>query len=82
MFKLSLNQLIKLLLVTLVIALLLSMLATWMDWRVNPSGIFYSESVIHWLVVWQTLSSWLWPLWVMLAALGYVGMVLLRLVRG
>jgi hypothetical protein len=82
MFKLNLKQLIKLLLVTLVIALLLSVLATWADWRVNPSGLFYTGEVIHWSVVWQTLSSWLWPLWLMFLALGYVGMMVVRLVRG
>jgi len=82
MFKLRLKQLFKLVLVTFVLALLFSVLATWLDWRVNPSGIFYSELVIHWSVVWQTLGSWLWPLWLMFLALGYVGMVLVRLLRG
>lgn len=45
------------------------------NWRVNPGGLFYTGEVIHWSLVWQTLSSWLWPLWVMFLALGYVGMV-------
>ncbi len=81
-YKISFKQLIFLLMISLVSALLLSVLATWMDWRVNPNEIFYSGSVIHWSVVWETLSSWLWPLWLMFVALGYVFMMIYRLVRG
>jgi uncharacterized BrkB/YihY/UPF0761 family membrane protein len=80
-FKLSLKQLFLLLLITLLLALALSMLATWVDWRANPNELFYSESAIHWLVVWETLSSWLWPLWIMFTALGYVFMMIYRIVN-
>lgn len=76
------KQLIRLVLVTFVLAVVVASIMTWLDWRVNPNGIFYSESVIHWSVVWQTLSSWLWPLWLMFLALGYVGIILVSLVRG
>ena len=71
-----------LLLISLIIALIISVFATWLDWRVNPSGLFYSDSDIHWAVVWETLSSWLWALWLVFMGLGYVEMVFYRLIKG
>lgn len=80
MFKLSLKQLIRLLLVTFSVALLLSVIPTWLDWWENVSGLFQTEAGTNWSVVWETLSSWLWPLWLLLVALGYLGIVVVRLV--
>ncbi len=76
-FKLSLKQLIKLLLVSLGLALVLSMLATWLD----PQELFKQTAEVQWSLVWETMSSWFWPLWMMFAALGYVFMMVYRIVN-
>ncbi len=66
-----------LLLIAFGLALVLSMLATWLD----PKD-FFQQPEIYWSLVWVTLKSWLWALWIIFAALGYVFMMIYRIVNG
>lgn len=76
-FKLSFKQLLMLLFIAFGLALVLSMLATWLD----PKD-FFQQPEIQWPLVWVTLQSWLWALWIIFAALGYVFMMIYRIVNG
>ena len=53
----------------LALGLVVASIMTWLDWRLNPGGIFFSrEQGTHWPVVWETWSSWFWPVaWLGLA---------------
>ncbi len=52
---------------------------TFLDWRLNPGGIFHDEMGTHWKVVWDTAISWFLPVaaiatvtvWVVLWALTF-----------
>ena len=41
--------------------LVVSAVMTFMDWRINPSGIFHDEQGTDWTVVAETALSWLGP---------------------
>ena len=43
------------------IGLVVSSVMTFMDWRLNPAGIFHNEAGTDWEVVTETALSWLWP---------------------
>lgn len=45
----------------LLIALIVACVMTFMDWRLNPSGIFRGESGTHWARVAETATSWFLP---------------------
>ena len=34
---------------------------TFLDWRLNPGGIFHDAENTHWGVVWDTAISWFLP---------------------
>ena len=34
---------------------------TFVDWRLNPSGLFHDEHGTNWAVVAETFWSWFWP---------------------
>ena len=40
---------------------LVSLPATFLDWRLNPGGIFHSQSGTDWVVVTETFVSWFVP---------------------
>ncbi len=42
-------------------ALVVSAVMTFMDWRLNPAGIFHDEAGTDWAIVTETALSWLWP---------------------
>jgi len=48
--------------VIVVFVLSTSGIMTWLDWRVNPSGLFHGQDGTNWPVVGETMLSWLWPL--------------------
>ncbi len=41
--------------------LVVSALMAFMDWRLNPGGIFHNDAGTDWAVVTETALSWLWP---------------------
>lgn len=45
----------------LLAAAALAALMSFIDWRLNPGGIFRDAERTHWPVVWETFASWLWP---------------------
>lgn len=49
------------------IALLVSAVPTFLDWQANPAGIFRSSMGTNWGVVFETVFSWLWPLFLFFA---------------
>ena len=67
--------------ISFLMALLLATFAAWLDLWKNFSGLFRSDAGTNWLMLWETFSSWMWPLWALIAALGYVGILLVRLLR-
>lgn len=44
------------------LALMVSAVPTFLDWRTNPSGIFHGRAGTNLDVVLETFVSWLWPL--------------------
>ncbi len=81
-FKLKPKQFWWLVGISFLLALLLGTFATWLDLWENFSGLFRSDVGTNWLMLWETFSSWIWPLWALFAVLGYVGLVLVRMVKG
>ncbi len=57
------------------VALLTASSMSFLDWRLNPGGLFRGEDGTSWLVVWNTWASWFVP--VFLLAGGFVLPVLL-----
>lgn len=51
-----------------VLAALTSGIATFLDWRTNPSGIFHGAAGTYWSVVWETWVSWFGPVLLLAAA--------------
>jgi len=49
------------------LALLVSAVPTFLDWRANPSGIFHDSAGTNLAVVLETFFSWLWPLFLVFA---------------
>ena len=45
----------------LIIALAVAIVPTFMDWRLNPGGLFQGANGTHWGVVFETAWSWFWP---------------------
>ncbi len=61
-------------LIGVVIAGLVSAIATALDWHANPAGIFHGSAGTDWGVVLETFVSWLWPLLLLLAPVSVVVM--------
>lgn len=51
---------------------------TWLDWRLNPAGIFRSADGTHWRFVAETFASWFVPV---LCVAGAAALVVLLLHR-
>jgi hypothetical protein len=45
----------------LIIALGVAIVPTFMDWRLNPGGLFHGGIGTHWGVVLETAWTWFWP---------------------
>lgn len=45
----------------LVTGVVVASIATFLDWRVNPSGLYHGVDGTHWGIVWDTARSWLVP---------------------
>ena len=44
-----------------VVGFVVAATATFMDWRVNPAGIFHNAGKTNWAFVWETAVSWFVP---------------------
>ena len=44
-----------------IIALIVAGTITFMDWRLNPGGLFHDDLGTHWNVVAETAASWFFP---------------------
>ncbi len=55
------NSLIFGILSAFIIGVLVGAIATLIDWRENPSGIFHDDTGTHWNFVFDTFHSWFWP---------------------
>ena len=51
------------------VGFLVGAVMTFLDWRLNPGGIFHSDSGTSWTVVWDTWFSWFAPLSVIVAGI-------------
>ena len=50
---------------------------TYMDWRLNPGGIFHDAENTHWAIVWDTAISWFLPVGAIATALAWLVLYLL-----
>jgi phosphotransferase system glucose/maltose/N-acetylglucosamine-specific IIC component len=53
----------------LVAGLLVAGVMAFLDWRVNPGGLFHDSSGTDWLIVRATAWSWFWPIALLVAAI-------------
>ena len=44
-----------------VASLVLALVMTYADWRLNPGGIFHGEEGTNWVIVRETIISWFVP---------------------
>ena len=56
-------------LVSASLALVVASAMSFLDWRLNPEGIFHSENETHWHMVWETWVSWFVPVFFLTGAL-------------
>ena len=63
--------------VGVVFGLIVASVMTFLDWRLNPGGIFHDAQGTDWSVVWETAVSWFTPI---AAAAGAVAAVVLFLI--
>jgi hypothetical protein len=50
------------------LGLLVASAMSFLDWRLNPGGIFHSETGTNWHVVWETWLSWFIPVFFLVGA--------------
>lgn len=55
-----------------VAGLIIAAMATFLDWRTNPSGIFHDSSGTDWLIVAETGLSWFVPVFVIATAVTFL----------
>jgi len=61
-----------------VIAVTIAAIATYLDWRLNPAGLFRNEAGTDWRIVLETWFSWFGPL---LIASGAVAAAIVLAIR-
>ena len=49
----------------LFIAFAASAVPAFMDWRLNPGGLFRSGAGTHWGIVIETMWTWFWPVFLL-----------------
>ncbi len=50
----------------LLLALLVALVPTFLDWRNNPGGVFRGQGGTHWGAVMETMWTWYWPLFLLI----------------
>ena len=48
--------------VGVVFGLIVASVMTFLDWRLNPGGIFHDAQSTDWGIVWETAMSWFTPI--------------------
>lgn len=43
------------------VGVIVAAVMTFIDWRLNPGGIFHAEGHTNWAIVRETAFSWFWP---------------------
>jgi hypothetical protein len=56
------------LLLCFAVAALVASTMSFLDWRLNPGGIFHGERGTSWPVVWETWVSWFVPVFLLAGA--------------
>ena len=51
------------------VGLVVSVVMTFLDWRLNPGGIFHGAEGTDWMIVWETAFSWFAPAFVLAVVL-------------
>ena len=64
MFLMSRNRWIYAVLIGASAGLFVASIISFLDWRLNPSGIFHSDLGTNWRFVWETWISWFIPVFV------------------
>lgn len=59
-----------------------ALVMTALDWRLNPSGIFHQEHGTDWLVVMETALSWFVPVLLLVSTLTWIVVFLIGRQRG
>lgn len=54
------------------VAFLIAAVMTFIDWRLNPGGIFRGPAGADWQIVWDTWISWFLPVFPVAALLALV----------
>ena len=52
----------------LVVGLVVASTTSFLDWRLNPGGLFHGPTGTSWGVVWETWVSWFAPVFLLVAA--------------
>ena len=68
--------------IALAVAFALAAIPTFIDWHINPSGIFHDTGGTHWGFVRETFLSWFFPILLLCAPVAFAGALLLWLRRG
>ncbi len=64
MFLMSRNHWICAMLIGATAGLFVASVVSFLDWQLNPSGIFHSDLGTNWRIVWETWISWFVPVFV------------------
>lgn len=57
--------------------IVVALVMTALDWRLNPSGIFHQEHGTHWPFVFETAISWFIPVFLLVGVLTWVVLFLI-----
>ncbi len=61
--------------------IVVSAIMTFLDWRLNPGGIFHNDAGTNWTIVAETAFSWLWPVALIAFAATAVVLYAIRRIR-
>ena len=64
-----------------VVSVVVALIMTFLDWRLNPDGIFHNEHGTDWMVVAETAASWFVPMALVVGASALIVLFLLAIFR-
>ncbi len=64
MFFMTKKYWVYALLLGVTVGFIVASVMSFLDWRLNPSGIFHSDLGTNWRFVWDTWISWFMPVFV------------------
>jgi len=56
------------------VGLSLACITSFLDWRLNPDGIFHDAESTNWAIVWETAASWFLPFTASVSVLAWLGL--------